>query len=204
MFPTLDDIRERLPDDLDRERFLARVAVGPVPAHNPALGPCVVWTRGCDSSGYGAFKSGGRQYRAHVWLYQALGGIIPAGMELDHICHEPKLCTAGVKCPHRPCVVHVLTRTRIENVLRGNGPTAINAAKTRCHGKYSPRAADGTVIGHDLTDPANVYIAPSGSRKCIPCQREREHAWYERAKTLRIRARQRNLADAGQLAMLDL
>ena len=48
------------------ERFRSYVDVnGPVPAHQPTLGPCHVWTGGRFENGYGAFRMGGRTIQAH-------------------------------------------------------------------------------------------------------------------------------------------
>ncbi len=215
MFPTLDDLARELPDTPEVYRFLSKVEDGPTPAHDPALGPCLLWNRAFDTSGYGIFRSAstpegldgkGKLVTAHLWLFRKRGGVIPPGHELDHLCHVPKLCQVPAKeCPHRPCVLHTLARPRAENQLRSNNFIAINAAKTRCTGEFAPRLADGTIIGHDLTDPANVYLTPkTGERKCRPCQRERDRLWHAKKRLLRAQATAGGLPPAGQLSLLDL
>lgn len=68
-----------------------------------------------------------------------------AGLQLDHLCRN-------IACANPE---HLEPVTQRENVLRGVGPTAINAAKTTC------------IHGHSLAD---AYINPSsGSRMCRAC-----------------------------------
>jgi hypothetical protein len=94
---------------------------GPIPAHRPELGPCWLW-KGAKTRGYGVVWANGRNQRAHRFFYEMTHGKIPEGMQPDHLCRV------------RSCVnlKHLEIVTPLENTLRGNGPTAINARKTRC------------------------------------------------------------------------
>lgn len=213
-YPTLDELTDllprRLPNPKEAHRFLTKLEVGPVPTHRPDLGPCLLWTAACAGGRhYGVFRGGDwmpggrRLIGSHIWLHMLLHGPVPSGHELDHICHEPTLCTVPVKdCPHRRCVLHTEVKTIAENRLRANHMAAINAAKTRCAGEFAPRAADGTIIGHDLMDPANVYIAPNGERKCRPCQYQRDLRWQRKARRLKAAAKERELREAGYLELV--
>jgi hypothetical protein len=67
--------------------------------------PCWMWQRRLDSNGYGRL---GHRW-AHVAMYQAAKGPIPAGLELDHLCRNP------------PCVNpdHLEAISHTENIRRG-------------------------------------------------------------------------------------
>lgn len=46
---------------------------------------------------------------------------------------------------------------------------------------------DFICLGHALTGTTNLYIAPSGHRKCRACDAARHAASYQRRKTLPLR-----------------
>src|SRR5699024_6944666 len=78
---------------------------------------CWLWTGRLDACGYGRFGSSSAHQRAHLaWV-----GQIPKGLEIDHACHDPKVCRVGSGCPHRRCInpAHLELGTRRENVARG-------------------------------------------------------------------------------------
>lgn len=83
---------------------------------------CWIWRGYTDpTNGYG---SHGDSY-AHRTFYEKFKGEIPAGLTIDHLCRV------------RNCVNpdHLEAVTLRENILRSDGPTAINARKTHCkHG----------------------------------------------------------------------
>jgi hypothetical protein len=109
---------------------------------------CWVWQRALTRTGYGHINARGDQL-AHRVSYRAFTGPIPDGMQLDHLCRN------------RACInpAHLEPVDNRENVLRGTGPTALNARKTHC------------IRGHELS-PENVYDR-EGGRHCKVCQRER-------------------------------
>ena len=135
-------IYKRLPPLERLERHIERAGSG-----------CWIWT-GASWKGYGitstGYKADGnqRQVMAHRLMYELLIGPIAPGLDLDHLCRNP------------PCVnpAHLEPVTRRENLLRGIGITATNAAKTHC------------VNGHPF-DEANTYICSNGTRKCRECSR---------------------------------
>ena len=151
-------------------RFWSRVDKdGPTPAQRPELGPCWIWRGPTTSDGYGRVWTGSRtdstirRDRAHRVAYALLGGEIPEGLTLDHLCHNATSCTLGDKCPHRRCCnpFHVELATNRVNILRGNGHGACNARKTHC-----PK-------GHPYSG-VNLYVRPQGERMCRECYRDRK------------------------------
>lgn len=125
--------------------------------------PCVPWLGMKHPKGYGLAKVRGRRKMAHRIAFEsATGGVVPAGMVLDHACHNADTeCAGGVSCAHRACVnpEHLEVVTTAENNRRGR----VNATKTHC--KH----------GHPF-DEANTYIAKRGSRECRACNAARFRA----------------------------
>lgn len=114
---------------------------------------CWLWTGSEDMKGYGQLTFNKKHYRAYRFSYEIFKGTIPAGMTLDHLCRV-RLCV-------NPDHMEVVTNK--ENVLRGHGVTANNAAKTHC--KH----------GHEFTEE-NTYVfryRASGGRSCLACRRRR-------------------------------
>lgn len=122
---------------------------------------CWNWTAYRDPLGYGNFwPADKRMVLAHRFAFELLVGLIPEGLELDHLCRNPSCC--------RPD--HLEAVTHRENILRGIGATAANAAKTTC------------IRGHSLSE-ANLRIRPDGGRICRACRRVRARSYYLAAKT---------------------
>jgi hypothetical protein len=116
-------------------------------------GGCWEWTGG-RSSGYGRI---GGEY-VHRAVYKALVGPIPEGMTVDHLCRN------------RVCVnpAHMEIVSRAENVLRGEGVTAVNARKTHCP-RGHPLVGDNLKKG-ELT------------RKCRLCHNARQRVYEARIR----------------------
>lgn len=106
---------------------------------------CWNWTGGL-SHGYGYTSFDGRVQGAHRVSFQLIAGRIPEGLELDHLCRN------------RRCVnpVHLEPVTSRVNLLRGEGMSAKNAAKTHC-----PQGHEYTVV--------NTYLW-RGNRLCAACR----------------------------------
>ena len=109
---------------------------------------CWNWN-GVTTRGYGHIMRDGVRYRAHRYMYEQHVGLIPDGMQLDHLCRN------------RSCVnpEHLEPVTCRENLMRGETFAAKNSAKTHC------------VKGHPLSGD-NLYIEPKGTRACKECRRE--------------------------------
>ena len=141
IFPTFGD--PRLPP-----RFWAKVYV--------LDNGCWEWTAGRNWVGYAKFDANGRTEAAHRWAYRQLIGPIPEGLTLDHLCKN------------RACVFpdHMEPVTMRENVLRGNGLSAIAARQTHC------------THGHPF-DEANTRREPDGHRSCRACGRIRQQRYRD-------------------------
>lgn len=121
--------------------------------------PCWLAQYVPDKGGYVLIRVAGKTGRLHRYVYEALVSEIPEGMELDHLCRVRHCCNPA----------HLEPVTPLENTMRGEGPTAVNARKTHC------------VHGHEFT-PENTYIRPDGSRKCIACRRKDRMNHYYRSR----------------------
>ncbi len=106
---------------------------------------CWIWTAGKTVQGYGRLWVGGTYRPAHRLAFVALRGEIAGGLPLDHLCR----CHPCVNPDHLEAVTHRV------NILRGIGPTAINAQKTHCP------------AGHPFSgDNLSKY---TGQRVCLAC-----------------------------------
>jgi hypothetical protein len=106
-----------------------------------------LWQRALDGKGYGSVSNimGKKSTKAHCIAYRLLVGEVPEGLELDHLCRNPRCCNPD----HLDPVTHAV------NMSRG-----AHAMKTHC--KH----------GHEYT-PENTYVNPRGSRECRVCIRDR-------------------------------
>lgn len=119
---------------------------------------CWFWLRGISNGGYAQGPSG---WFTHRWTYTKIRGPIPPGKVLDHVV-----------CDARSCVNpwHTEPRTQQQNVLRGSGPSAVNARKTHC------------LQGH-LLSGENVWLRKQKGRNnhvrvCRECARSRWRKCY--------------------------
>jgi hypothetical protein len=115
-----------------------------------------MWQGRPNAWGYGRLVVDGVLTYAHRFSYTLLVGPIPEGLGIDHLCRV-KLCV-------RPD--HLEPVTTQVNTLRGEAPSAINAAKTHC-----PK-------GHELVG-ANLYEW-RGHRRCRPCNTETARRYRHR------------------------
>lgn len=108
---------------------------------------CWLWNGYHGGMGYGQFWiTPGRPIGAHRFAYQLLVGPIPDDFDIDHLCRNPRC----VNPKHLEPVSHR------ENMRRSKA-----ARKMACK------------LGHDWTNPKNVYIRKGGQRWCAECARTR-------------------------------
>lgn len=120
------------------ERLLARV-------EKVTESGCWIYMGSLNKLGYGRMSIGSRtdgtQRKAasvHRIAYELLRGPIPPGLDIDHLCR--------VRCCVNPD--HLEPVSERVNIIRGQSPSAINAAKTecpRCGGPYRGRNRGGRV-----------------------------------------------------------
>ena len=105
---------------------------------------CWEWTAGLQSS-YGTLSWEGKQWFAHRLSYIWAKGQILPGLQLDHLCRNPKCVNPE----------HLEAVTGRENTLRGVGASAINHRKTHCP------------LGHPLSGQNLVFCGKH--RRCREC-----------------------------------
>lgn len=114
---------------------------------------CWLWIGATSTKGYGRACVDGRFYQAHRLAYEWSKGLIPEGMQLNHLCRT------------RHCVnpAHLRPVTNRENSLAPGSlsPSKANAERLTC------------AKGHNLT-PENTYRKPSHPswRVCRTCKAE--------------------------------
>ena len=118
---------------------------------------CWLWTGRTDKDGYGLVWYRGLNRRAHRMSYLEAVGELADDLTIDHLCR--------VRCCVNPA--HLEAVPAGVNVLRGVGPTALNASKTHCD------------HGHELAGD-NLYLSPLGRRKCRACHRREMQAFRAR------------------------
>lgn len=120
---------------------------------------CWLWNGSRDAGGYPTATIAARRGFAHRLVYELLVGVIPAGLELDHLCRV------------RHCVNpdHLEPVTKAENIRRSYGLGALRARQQQCR------------RGHPLTGE-NLSIATNGRRRCLTCRRASAAEFRARAR----------------------
>lgn len=142
-------------------------------------GECWIWLGGIDPYGYGRITIDGKRRKAHRASYVEFVGVIPDGLELDHVCHNRDLsCVNGGECMHRRCVNpnHLEPVTHTENVRRSAA-----ARVAAIWGGRPPHGQDTCIHGH-LLNEANWRITQGGHRYCLECHRIRGRAFAQRKR----------------------
>jgi HNH endonuclease len=115
----------------------------------PDLGPCWIWTGSINVRGYGKFAT---RY-VHRLSFEHFKGVVPVGLELDHLCREHACCNPD----------HLEAVTHQENVRRGrlaeaNRERAI--PRTHCRN------------GHAYVPENIMFNATTGRRQCLTCAKK--------------------------------
>lgn len=121
-------------------------------------------------NGYGKYVSvNGKTYRAHRGAWIKAYGAIPAGMVIDHVCHNEAVergeCEGGITCIHRACInpEHLRLVTQQENIMAG-----LHNIDNRSHCNQ----------GHLFE--GNIMVRKNGKRECAECNRVRARANYRK------------------------
>ena len=127
--------------------------------------PCDVWAHSTDKDDYPVLMIGPRGdsywYRVcRLLVTEWYGIVLPKDWEPDHLCKNHRCWEPA----------HLEPVHRLENIRRGDSPSALNARKTHC------------LNGHPFND-ANTYISPRGRRECRPCCARRSREWEARRGT---------------------
>lgn len=136
-------------------RFAAKVVI------STSLSGCWEWT-GSISGGYGRFRPGASRptASAHRWAYEQFVGPVPAGLDLDHLCRNPR------------CVnpMHLEPVTRRENLRRS---------------PFSPGHRTHCPQGHPY-EGGNVYLYTDRlgrkHRHCMTCLRLRSRCQQQKLR----------------------
>lgn len=116
--------------------------------------------QGAKSHGYGRIKVSTAPFQARYWhlhraVYTVMVAPVPDDLVMDHLCRNRACCNPE----------HLEPVTNWENLRRGQGWVATNAAKTHC------------AQGHEFT-PENTRIRGGSGRApyrvCKECHRQRD------------------------------
>src|SRR5258708_34607854 len=122
---------------------------------------CWIWIAALSSAGYGNMWNGKNNVVAHRFAYETYRGLIPEGLDADHLCRTP--------CCVNPD--HIEPVTRRENLKRGIGIARQRAralTKTHC------------LRGHDLTEENTYFTLNKVGQKLKVCKPCRRIAWCNR------------------------
>lgn len=109
------------------ERFWIKVNKnGPIPEHQPWLGPCWLWTACVNREGYGNFLMDGKSELSHRVAYR-----------LTFEDFDRELCVLH-RCDNPPCVrpSHLFRGTQIDNIADSKTKHRLG----RLHGSMNPGA----------------------------------------------------------------
>lgn len=130
-------------------------------------GECLVWQGARAVGDYGHIYFDGRLVKPHRKVYERFYGPIPKGFHIDHVkargCRSRRCCNP----------LHLEAVTPRENALRSDCPAAQNARVTHCPN------------GHPYSGE-NLYVNPSGSRRCRQCVNAAKRRYHARKKLLRL------------------
>ena len=101
---------------------------------------CWIWTAAKDENGYGYFSVGsGKTTLAHRFAYTAACGAIPAGLKVDHRCHNPSCVNPA----------HLRLATNKQNGEHRLGAIATNTSGIRGVTFYKKTQKWRAQVGHE-------------------------------------------------------
>ncbi len=134
------------------------------------MGPrgCWLWTGATSNRGYGQVGVAGKIRSTHRVVYELVKGAIPAGLTIDHDCHNhDATCRGGVACFHRLCLNpdHLDAVTDTENKHRAG------------HGLETPCLRGHLLSGHNLfIKKRGKHLPTRGCRACRAAYQRRRRA----------------------------
>ena len=122
-------------------------------------GDCLVWTGSKVSKGYGSINSAGRALSAHRAAWELAHGPVPAGLVVDHICHN----RACVEVTHLRLATLEENRRNLAGALSTNRLGIRNARRRR--GRIEVRVLREHVGFADTEEEAIALAATSRLEK---------------------------------------
>lgn len=91
---------------------------------------CWEWRGGCDDKGYGKIRSNGKMRKVHVVMWELFVGLVPEGLELDHLCRVRRCCNPR----HLEPVTHAENMRRIQwsHCTYGHPLTGVTKQERQC------------------------------------------------------------------------
>ena len=148
----------RLDPELIRERRTAHFRTN---VDERAPEECWPWTGGMGKGGYGQVawfdETRTATVPAHRAAYELAFGKIPPGdpddpTQVDHTCHDPKVCKLKTDCPHRRCCnpAHLEAVPRSVNFERSDRSRPGNGGHPNSHGR---KCEAGCTCGRHRSQP---------------------------------------------------
>lgn len=107
---------------------------------------CWQWIAAISYVGYGVFSIRHKCVYAHRCIYEYYYNKLDPKLQIHHMCRNRRCCNP----------LHLKLITQKENLLKGNGVSAINARKTHC------------IHGHPYTKK-NTWFNKKNGRVCRAC-----------------------------------
>jgi hypothetical protein len=111
---------------------------------------CIECRGGTNRDGYSPLSYRGKKYLAHRFVWQAINGPIPSGLNVCHACDNPR------------CI-------NIEHLFLGT--QADNLRDMRQKGRHAHQKVTHCPKGHEYT-PANTRLRCDGARSCRTCNND--------------------------------